>query len=113
MRFLFVMFLFLIPNAYAESFAFKTYHEADRYLNQIYQEYIKKLDGDKRIAFVKTHRAWIDYKELDCNFQTYGKEGKESATALTECYKQHVESRIRIINYYNTCSESDANCPLK
>lgn len=113
MRFLFLCLLFVMPHAHAESLVYKTYHDADRYLNQIYQDYIKKLDGDKRIAFVKTQRAWIDYKELDCNFQTYGKEGKESVSALTECYKQHVEARIKIIQYYNACNINDANCPLK
>lgn len=105
--------LWAVPFAHAETMVFKTYHDADRYLTQVYQEYIRKLDGDKRIAFVKTQKAWIDYKELDCNFQTYGKEGKESISALAECYKQHTESRIKIINYYNSCYESEASCPLK
>lgn len=111
MRFSLILFLLVIPKAHAEPLVFKTFHEADKQLNLIYQDYIKKLDEDKRIAFVKTQKAWIDYKELDCNFQTYGKEGKESISALSECYKQHIESRIKIINYYNTCRSEEPSCP--
>lgn len=111
MRFSLILFLLIIPKAQAEPLVYKTAAEADKHLNTLYQEYIKKLDEDKRIAFVKTQKAWIDYKELDCNFQTYGKEGKDSMTALSDCYKQHIESRIKIINFYNTCHAEDRNCP--
>ncbi len=112
LRFSLILFLLLIPKAQAETLVYKTANEADKHLNVIYQDYIKKLDEDKRVAFVKTQKAWIDYKELDCNFQTYGKEGKDSMTALSECYKQHIESRIKIINYYNTCHVEERNCPV-
>jgi uncharacterized protein YecT (DUF1311 family) len=111
MRLLLILALFTISNVHAEPMVYKTFNDADRQLNLIYQEYIKKLDGDKRVAFVKTQKAWIDYKELDCNFQTYGKEGKESMSALSECYKEHAESRIKIINEYNTCNEQEPGCP--
>jgi len=111
MRFPLILLLLIVPKVQAEPLTYKTFHEADKQLNLIYQDYIKKLDEDKRIAFVKTQKAWIDYKELDCNFQTYGKEGKESISALSECYKQHIESRIKVINYYNTCNASEPSCP--
>lgn len=111
MRYLLIFMVLFIPNAYAEVPVFKTFAEAEKYLNTLYQEYIKKLDEDKRIAFVKTQKAWIDYKELDCNFQTYSKEGKETLNALSDCYKQHTESRIRILNYYNSCNPEQASCP--
>lgn len=110
MRYLLIMLTLITSTAYAENLTFKTFADAEKHLNLVYQDYIKKLDEDKRIAFVKTQKAWIDFKEMDCNYLASSRDVKDPSAILTECYKQHTEFRIKLINYYNSCIENDASC---
>ena len=39
---------------------------ADERLNAVYQQILKKMDGDAQTKFRKAQRAWIAFRDLDC-----------------------------------------------
>ena len=51
------------------------YNKADKELNQIYGQLVKKIDPQEKQALVATEKAWIAYRDLQCKFEcmSYGR----------------------------------------
>jgi uncharacterized protein YecT (DUF1311 family) len=65
---------------------------ADAKLNQLYKQLIAKSGADEKTALRDTQRAWVAYRDKECEYETIGSAGGsirpmeewECATALTE-----------------------------
>ncbi len=47
------------------------YEQADRRLNQVYQQLISKLNGDERQELTNAQLAWIQFRDKNCSFEVY------------------------------------------
>jgi len=45
------------------------YAAADKKLNQVYQQNISKLSGERRNRLIKAQTAWITFRDTTCNFE--------------------------------------------
>ena len=107
------LIIFIACTAACNVFA-SDYSEADKKLNKLYKQYIKKLDDDPNLKskFIAAQRAWIKYKESDCDFQAKQTEGGSiNSEIIGYCLTEHTINRIKKLEYYNTCEEGDLSCP--
>jgi uncharacterized protein YecT (DUF1311 family) len=50
--------------------AARDYEREDRRLNQTYRDLIAKLEQGKREKLREVQRAWLSYRDLNCDFQS-------------------------------------------
>lgn len=53
----------------------KSYQAADRKLNQVYQKIIGDVSGEQEKILISAQQAWINFRDRNCNFKTYGSRG--------------------------------------
>ncbi len=53
----------------------KTYQAADKKLNQVYQKVIARVDGEQQQILITAQQAWINFRDRNCNFETYRSRG--------------------------------------
>ena len=53
----------------------KSYQAADRKLNQVYQKIIGNVSGEQEKILISAQQAWINFRDRNCNFKTYGSRG--------------------------------------
>ncbi len=103
-----LILLFLAaPQASADDFSV-----ADQRLNHLYKNYLTRLEQPQRSKFVNAQRAWIKFKDADCNFQASGVEGgSEQPLITTLCLLDRTKGRIAQLEYFANCQEGDLSCP--
>ena len=84
--------------------------EAERELNQAYQKLVKQLSQpdtetdnytELRQSLKDAQRAWIKFRELDCDtqFLLYGS-GTIRTVAYLGCMRERAEQRTKELNHY-------------
>jgi uncharacterized protein YecT (DUF1311 family) len=58
------------------------YFEADKKLNHVYQRLLGKLEGTRRQKFISAAKAWINYRDRNCEFEENEFEGGTLATFI-------------------------------
>ena len=81
------------------------YREADRQLNQIYQQVRKEITGSvQEQKLIKAQLSWIEFRDLDCDYVAEAYRGGSiqpliyysCLTSLTEERIQHLESNLEL-----------------
>ncbi len=89
------------------------YAAQDKRLNQVYQEYSKKLPPEHKQQLIKAQRAWIKFRDEHCSYMTiqYRDGGSFGPTAYNVCIDDVTADRVKQLEYLNTCTEGDMTCP--
>ncbi|MDI6027823.1 lysozyme inhibitor LprI family protein [Corticibacterium sp. UT-5YL-CI-8] len=91
------------------------YKTADAKLNATYAEIVKRLsddeDGKKRLQAAQ--RAWIVYRDAECNFATgNAQEGSIYPMLQDNCLEGETLDRVKQLDVYLHCEEGDMSCPV-
>jgi uncharacterized protein YecT (DUF1311 family) len=87
---------------------------ADGELGYAYQSALKKTSNQAvQKALRDSERAWITYRDRECELESYGVRGGTAypmvfAICLTEKIRARTKELSRILN----CKEGDLSCPL-
>ena len=101
----------LLSYSKVEGCFYNVYVESDKYLNKEYSELIRYLDGlDSKVhkdRLVNTQRAWIKFRDLDCEFDSGGQ-----STRLNICLSERTIQRLKELENYNVPYAMGCNgCP--
>jgi uncharacterized protein YecT (DUF1311 family) len=92
--------------------AFKT---SDAELNKLYKEITARLkdDADKTRLLVATQRAWVAFRDAECDFQASAVSGGSAAPMIRSmCLDGQTTRRIEDFKAYLNCEEGDMSCPV-
>ncbi|MFB2836737.1 lysozyme inhibitor LprI family protein [Floridanema evergladense] len=77
------------------------YQNADRKLNQAYQKLIPKLSAARRQKLILAQRAWITFRDANCEFERSQFEGGTMAPAAQAgCMAQLTKTRTKQLEEY-------------
>lgn len=70
-------------------------------LNKLYQGIVKPLEGDEKKTLVEAQRAWIKFREADCNavYQRWI-DGTIRNVLFISCMQDRAETRIKELQEY-------------
>jgi uncharacterized protein YecT (DUF1311 family) len=90
---------------------FQVHGESDRILNKEYNEliaYLSDLEDKKhKQNLINSQRAWIKFRDLDCNFYSDGQ-----PVRLNKCLSERTIKRLKELEYFNTPYAMGCNgCP--
>jgi uncharacterized protein YecT (DUF1311 family) len=91
------------------------YKAADAKLNKTYSEIMKRLsdDADGRKLLQAAQRAWIAFRDAECNFSTADSQGGSIHPMLESgCLQGLTEARTEQLGSYLNCEEGDMSCPV-
>lgn len=89
------------------------YKKADKELNSTYQQVLKSTAGEQTALFRKAQRKWIEYRDADCQSQTFAwRDGSISSMNFGLCLKAKTEQRTKELKDMLNCPEGDVSCPL-
>src|SRR5215469_11032103 len=76
--------------------AAKEFHDADQKLNKLYAELSRKLEPDRLEKLKEAERAWIKFRDADCDFQTYlNRGGTIYPMVYNGCLTENAKNRIK------------------
>ncbi|MFE0755057.1 lysozyme inhibitor LprI family protein [Inquilinus sp. NPDC058860] len=93
----------------------KAFKASDAELNKLYKEIEARLkdDPDTTKLLVTTQRAWIAFRDAECNFQESAVSGGTAAPMIhSMCLDGQTKSRIEDFKAYLNCAEGDMSCPV-
>ncbi|APH56580.1 Hypothetical protein GbCGDNIH6_7326 [Granulibacter bethesdensis] len=87
---------------------------ADRTMNTLYQQLLKKIDPDSQQRLRAAQRAWIVYRDRECLFRTGG--GPDQGGSIwpminAQCLQTLTESRNHDLAAQLKCQSWDLSCP--
>lgn len=88
---------------------------SDKKLNAAYGEIMKRLadDADGRKRLQTAQRAWVSFRDGECDFQTAGTTGGSIHPMLVaQCRTSLTDGRIKQLDAYLACEEGDMTCPV-
>ncbi len=87
------------------------YKKADARLNKIYREVFNKVDKSQKASLKAAQNAWIQFRDLDCQFQSSGSAGGSiQAMIIAGCLTDKTQARAKELNALLQCQEGDAAC---
>jgi len=95
--------------------AANAFKKTDAKLGAAYKEIMSRLKGDdEKIELLKkAERAWIIFREAECNFSASGAEqGSIYPTIVSMCFDDVTKKRIVDLNTYLNCEEGDLGCSV-
>lgn len=88
------------------------YKASDKRLNDLYGQYRQRLDAGQKKALTAAQKAWLNYRDLSCKFETSSVEGGSGyPMAYSNCLKAMTDNRIKELQTLSDCQEGDFNCP--
>lgn len=91
------------------------YKAADDKLNAAYGEIMKRLadDQEARKLLQTAQRAWIGFRDAECNFATDdSKDGSIYPMLQANCLQAQTEDRLKQLSTYLNCQDGDMSCPV-
>ena len=77
------------------------YQNADKKLNQIYQQLLPKLERSRKQKLVAAQQAWIKFRDTSCEFERSGYEGGSIApTIYFSCLEKTTQQRTQQLQEY-------------
>ena len=71
---------------------------ADAALNKIYKQLAAKLDGKEKTALRDAQRAWIAFRDKECEYRTIGDDGGSiRPMELAMCARDMTEARAKAL----------------
>ncbi|MBR7651076.1 lysozyme inhibitor LprI family protein [Brucella oryzae] len=90
----------------------KAYKKSDAELNKIFKTLQRRADdADLKKKLVQSQRAWIAFRDAECDMQTVGG-GSISGMAYSICLSDLTTERVNDLRKYLKCEEGDSNCPF-
>lgn len=87
------------------------YKKADAQLSKVYREVFKKLDKSQKADLKAAQNAWIEFRDLDCQFQSSGSAGGSvQSMVIAECLTDKTDARAKELNALLQCQEGDVSC---
>lgn len=117
----------LTPNSYAadcanaidqstlNACAEKDYKKSDAELNKLYKDIRIRLSDqpDTVKKLVSAQRAWIAFRDAECDFATLNTQGGSAYGMLVSmCRDGLTQARIKEFKTYLSCEEGDMSCPV-
>ncbi len=89
------------------------YQAADKELNTTYDEIMGRLDGDSKDRMKTAQRAWIRFRDAECEFVS-GPTSGGSANSMVKagCLERLTQQRTETLKSYSQCEEGDLSCPV-
>jgi uncharacterized protein YecT (DUF1311 family) len=74
----------------------REYRAADQKLNKLYADLSSKLEPERLAKLKETQRAWIKFRDADCEFQAYlNKGGTIYPVVYNGCLTDNANNRIK------------------
>lgn len=84
---------------------------ADAKLNALYKTMMAKYDAANGALLKSSERAWIAYRDAQCDFATNGTAGGTINPMMdTMCRTEKTNARIKELNAQLHCAEGDMDC---
>jgi uncharacterized protein YecT (DUF1311 family) len=93
----------------------KAFKASDAELNKLYKEIQGRLkdDQDTSRLLVATQRAWVAFRDAECDFQASAVAGGSAAPMIhAMCLDNQTKHRIEDFKTYLNCEEGDMSCPV-
>jgi len=93
----------------------KVFKKSDAELNKLYKQIEARLksDADRTKLLVTAQRAWVAFRDGECNFQSSATAGGSiSPMIYSMCLDTETKSRIEDFKSYLKCEEGDLSCPV-
>ncbi|MCH4539928.1 lysozyme inhibitor LprI family protein [Brucella tritici] len=88
------------------------YKKSDAELNKLFKTLQRRADdADLKKKLVQSQRAWIAFRDAECDMQTFGG-GSIVGTSYPICLSGLTTQRINDLKGYLKCDEGDSNCPF-
>lgn len=85
--------------------------KADAALNAVYKQLAAKLDGKEKTALRDAQRAWITFRDKECEYRTVENEGGSiRPMALAACAREMTEARTKALAHDLACASDDKSC---
>lgn len=91
------------------------FKKSDAELNKLYKEIEGRLKSnpDTTKLLITSQRAWVAFRDAECNFQSGGVSGGSAAPMIySMCLDGLTQSRIEDFKGYLSCEEGDMSCPV-
>ena len=87
--------------------------KSDAEMDKLYKKLQVTVDGAALKALNEAQRAWLAYREQECDFETIGEDGG-SIRPMEEaiCYRLKTTVRITELKQLLACSQNAAVCPF-
>ncbi len=95
--------------------AANAYRAADKALNDTYTTITLRLKGNAagRAKLVSAERAWVAYRDAECDFAASGVAGGSiSPMIIADCRADATKQRQAQLAKYLNCQEGDTSCPV-
>lgn len=95
--------------------ASQSFAKSDRALNGLYREIMQRLgkDTDEGRMLIAAQRAWIAFRDAECDFAASGVEGGSIyPMTVVNCRDTLTQRRIDDLKFYLSCEEGDTSCPV-
>ena len=78
-----------------------SYKNADKKLNQVYQQLLPKLSRSRKQKLIAAQLAWIKFRDVSCEFERSEYEGGSIApTIYSGCVEQATKQRTQQLQNY-------------
>jgi len=88
---------------------------ADNELNSLYKQITARLKDNPEATrmLVKAQRAWIGFRDAECEFSASGVEGGSVYPLIYgNCIAAQTKARVEAFKTYLKCKEGDLSCPV-
>jgi uncharacterized protein YecT (DUF1311 family) len=84
---------------------------SDAKLNQTYKALLAKVSKDGKTKLQKAQRAWLSWRDAQCDFITAGSSGGSvHAMAQASCIEQLTQAQTALLDSQLHCQEGDVSC---
>ncbi|WP_066376077.1 MULTISPECIES: lysozyme inhibitor LprI family protein [unclassified Anabaena] len=78
-----------------------SYQNADRKLNQVYQQLLPTLSGSRRRKLISAQQAWIKFRDNNCDYERSLYQGGSIAPSIyAGCLTEMTQQRTRQLQSY-------------
>jgi uncharacterized protein YecT (DUF1311 family) len=92
------------------------FEKADKQLNEAYKQIGERLkdNAESHKLLVETQRAWVAWRDAECNFQggPVDQAGSIYPLVVANCKATLTENRLEDFHAYLNCQEGDVTCPV-
>lgn len=93
----------------------KALKASDTELNALYKQIEARLkdDQDKTKLLISAQKAWIAFRDAECNFSATGVAGGSVYPMIVlQCRDGLTQNRVKDFKNYLSCEEGDLSCPV-
>lgn len=93
----------------------KALKASDGELNTLYKQIAARLkdDQDKTRLLVAAQKAWIAFRDAECDFSAAGVTGGSVYPMIVlQCRDGLTQNRVKDFKTYLSCEEGDLSCPV-